>query len=148
MTELEQINAEYFELQKKREELLKEKEQEKVDEFLKLEWTKNCYALLEISPWVAAGLPTYILKVGDLKDEIPKFDSYLNSSLTVMGNSRDYQQNITYHSKRDSFATFETSNHEIFIKFIQTVKFKEIRYNEKHYLVLEAIKNTQSNKNE
>jgi hypothetical protein len=61
-----------------------------------------------------------------------------------MGDDRDYHQNITYHQGRNfepsSYPSFDTSNHEIMIKFIKTVKFKEIRYNEKDIAVILAIK--------
>lgn len=138
--EIREINLAFNEIQQKREAMLKLQEEQKLAEFKKLEWTKDCVALLDICPYGGVGLPTYTLKVGG---PTPKFDCYFNSAVCVMGSDKNYQNNITYRSPnhfRGDFPTFETSNHDLMIEFLKTVKFKQLEFDKKHLAVLLAAK--------
>ena len=143
-TDLQEINDQILSLNRQRTEMLATQEKEKIDEFLKLEWTKEYEVFLKCRDLSCAGLPTYYLLIPDLNRQdcnIGRFDS--TGLIFVFGDcTKPYEYNISYRQNgyEHSCPCFTTSCSQILIEFISKVKFKKIHYDETRLSLLLAAK--------
>jgi hypothetical protein len=133
MSDLNEINSQILELQTKRDKLFSEKEQSKIDEFKKLEWTKDQEVFLKIPQLLVTGLPAYILLVPGLK-------IHFHKDIFIYGDeSKNYENNIMFgRSYPEEYFGFFTSCSKTLIEFLDKVKFKKVHYNEMQLAVLSA----------
>lgn len=134
--DLNKINEEINKLQQERKRILDEQNKSKIEEFKKLEWTKKCRGILRVDSWGAAGLPKYKIS---LFGDIPMFNT--NDILTLMGNSKNYTQNINY--KESDFGSYcpciFTNNKDILIEFILKAQFLNIEYDKDTLGLFQAL---------
>jgi len=131
--ELKEIDEQMSKLQKERSKLLDEAKMRIISS---LEWTRAVHAVFEISPFCAAGLPKYeIFLYGK---DLP----YHSGSVTVMGDSPRYEENMLY--KYSSFnrdvPSFYTSSEETLFRFLEFVTFKSFDFDRKTLDVLSRVK--------
>jgi len=126
------------------ENLVLSQEQKNLDrkkDILSLKWTEDCSARLEISPFLAEGLPKYEILV--FGENIPYYSGVIN----VMGDSSNYQDNMMYSNRpiyspsisSTGCSSFYTSSDHILIAFLQKVNFKKFEYDTKTLKLLQFI---------
>lgn len=107
------------------------------EEYIKsLVWTRDCEARLEVSPLLGAGLPKYrVLLVGN---DIPRS----LKSVTVMGDSRFYENNVLFTSSSYGYAEahFYTTSGKTLIEFLRNTNFKSVSYDKELLEVLLVAK--------
>lgn len=135
MDKLQEIDEEIKKLNSARADLLTEEREKNITS---LEWTKNCYGKLEISPFCTEGLPKYEIFVSGLKDTIP----YCSGQVCVMGDSKHYQDNMLfrYYSFNRNSSAFYTSSDDMLFQFLERVTFKEFEYDTSTLAILTRIK--------
>lgn len=132
MDNLDSINAQIKELEKKRSEIINQELNIKEEEIKKLEWTKKCRAILHINSLSAYGIPTYEISVVGMTPQ-----AYC--VLTVFGDNRLQEDNILYKSGIDG-SKFFTYSEKTLCQFLDHARFSSLEYPEKHLKVLLAAK--------
>lgn len=133
---IDELNQQLNRLNRERNELIKEKEKQKIEDFRKLEWTSLYDVYLYISESVCAGLPTYRISIPGLSNMF-----YTSSVLFIFGDEKlQYEYNISYrdHDYGTNHPSLTTSCPNRLIEFLEKVNFKSISYNNKTLSVLLA----------
>lgn len=134
MNEIDELNHQILELNNKRNKLVSDQEQSKIEEFLTLKWTKHFDAFLKVNPYAVAGLPTYELL-------IPNCPYIFSKTIHVFGESSYYENNINYGiSYTHKYQSLSTSSWETLVKFLSGIKFKTLDYNKDMLTILLAAK--------
>ena len=140
---LTEVRKKILELQQQEKKLEDEQSKDKIAEFLKLEWTKDCEAFLKIYPYAGAGMDAYSLVIPQLKTmSIGKFYPSI-AVLFVFGDpKKSYEYNISYRqsSFQEEYPCLATSDPKTLIEFLNKVKFKKVHYDETKLNILLAAK--------
>jgi len=133
MKTLNELNIEIERLLQQRQDLLNKERLQEEEKLKDLKWTKDYTARLEINPLSSAGLPKYTIMIyGKPPCAMP--------AICVMGEHKLYEYNIMYATRfgYGDDSSFYTSCPDMLIKFLNSVKFKKLEYNEEHLRVLKA----------
>lgn len=140
MTTLAEVNNKIHELKLEQEKLINQQRDMDDQKILSLDWTKDCFAKLEINSLVCAGLPRYHVHVYGAKGSVP----YVFRPITVMGDHELYYYNVIL-SKQYGFdmydASFSTYDKEMLLKFLNKVTFKTLDYDKDTFEVLSFVAN-------
>jgi hypothetical protein len=131
---LGEINEQIQELEKKRAEIINRNNKITEEDIIKLDWTRNCFAILHISPYQAMGIPTYEISVAGRA--IPQTHGRY---IVVLGEDKDYQNNVCYRSDLEG-GKFTTSSVKALEQFLEQVQFAKLEYPEKMLAALQAAK--------
>lgn len=135
--ELHEINAEIQRLQEERSNLLNKDLFGKEDIIKDLTWTKNCVGKLLLNPFRGAGFPSYSIYV------IGKHPT-CTKSVTVMGDSASYEQNMMYGKEFNNWDittySFYTSSKKMLLQFMEKVEFSKFEYDENDFEILDAAR--------
>jgi hypothetical protein len=136
MNKLQEIDEQLQQLNKARANLLTEENMKIVTS---LEWTKDCFGKLEISPFCSEGLPKYEIFLYAPKNVIP----YCSSIVCVMGDSKHYQENMQfkYFAFNRDCPVFYTSSDNMLFQFLEKVTFNKFEYDVSTLETLTRIKN-------
>lgn len=138
MNRLAELNEQIEQLKAERVALLNQRDFENEEVIKSLEWTKECYARLEVNTLVAAGLPTYNIVV------MGKTPHCLRPRC-VMGNSKNYEQNMMFGiGFLGDYPSFYTSSVDMLCEFLEKVTFQRFDFNEQHLRALKAAEAVQS----
>ena len=134
--EISELDKQILELTEKKVNLYAKIEDDKLEEFKKLEWTKDCLALVQYTSMGGIGFADYQIKLSNA----PKFYG-TNRHITIAGdqNSCCYQNLVYKSGDFEDFACFETSNVDLLIELLGKVKFKKLEYPKNLFRVLEAV---------
>lgn len=135
---IKDINSELRRLNELKANLLKE-ESEKTEEFIRnLTWTHNCSARLEITGFLAAGLPKYKIYVFGNVPKTPEYKGVIH----ILGDSKFYQDNVVFTSNDypSGFSCFYTNSESALIELMSSAIFKSFEYDEKQWRVLDAAR--------
>jgi hypothetical protein len=132
MNELNKINSDIAELQKKRVDLLNEQRGLDEEKILSLDWTKDHEAFFKVDPLCCAGIPYYTIAVVN--------GPYVLNPIKIMGNDSCYENNIMYgRSFANEHNYFYTDNPDMLFEFLRNVKFKKLHYDQKTLDILNAV---------
>lgn len=124
--------------------MLATQEKEKIDEFLKLEWTKEYEVFLKCRDLDCVGLPNYHLLIPALSRQDCNLGKFRSTGLIfVFGDcAKPYEYNISYRQEgyEYEYPCFTTSCPQILIEFIGKIKFRKIHYDETRLSLLLAAK--------
>lgn len=140
MTEIRQqiseLDKQILELTEKKVDLYAKIEDDKLEEFKKLEWTKDCLALLHYTSMGGIGFADFQIKLSNA----PKFYG-TNRHINLAGKEHSCSyQNLVYKSgDMEDFSCFETSNVDLLLELLAKVKFKKLEYPRNLFRVLEAV---------
>lgn len=129
MKEIEEINKQIQELHNKRNKIL---EKQCIERVIDLKWTENCVARVEINDFYDYGRPKYKIIVYGYAPIIFK-------DIKVFGGD-DYGKSVYYGPTAFGNCAFYIECSKTLIKFLNTVKFKEIKFDKDKYEILSEIK--------